>query len=63
MKYNLNFSNDTVKSNDSNDTLQKKLVINPLLRNVVQWSDTLSKSCCIAARFLKFAWPFYDIAK
>ena len=38
-------------------------IINPLLRNVVKWSDTLLKSWRFAARFLKCIWPFYDIAK
>ena len=28
-------------------------IINPLLRNVVKWSDTLLKSWRFAARFLK----------
>ena len=39
------------------------LILNPLLRNVVKWSDTLLKSSSFAARFLKSVRPFYDITK
>ena len=36
--------------------------LNPLLCNVVKWSDTLYLAT-FAVRFLKCVWPFYGIAK
>ena len=35
---------------------------NPLLHNVEKWPNILLKSCGVnTARFLKYAWPFFNI--
>ena len=38
-------------------------MVNPLIRNVVKWSDMLLNLAAVAARFLECVEPLYDIAK
>ena len=46
--------------NDSHDTPNTS--VNPFMHNVVKWPNILSNSCALhAARFLKYASPFYNI--
>ena len=36
--------------------------LNPFMHNVVKWPNILQKSYDVhTARFLKYAWPFYNI--